>query len=314
RHSYRWTGPGGFTSSSRCITASVSGTYELSIVNTLTGYTRECSQVLTVGSGGSSRCLIDGPDVVTPGANVQLYAPVSSDAIYRWEGPNNFRSSSRCLVTAVPGMYYLTVRSRTTGEEEQCSRELESAETGTAGCTISGPNSVPAGGTAEVCAQLYSNSSYSWTGPGSFRAAQQCIRVSVPGVYRVSIRNRSTGGLRECSFTLDAGDDVDNADDLASDNCPRTLAFWQQQCRRAANTRNFNPNDFTLADLRAIARRIDESSTHFNWSDDANGLCSALNPASPLTNRKQVIRQYAALLANVAAGELEIATRNGQTV
>lgn len=315
RHSYRWSGPGGFTANTRCITASSSGTYQLSIINDMTGYARECSHILTVGSTGSARCAIDGPDVVAQGSSAQLCAPASSDAIYRWDGPNNFRSTSRCIVTSTAGTYYLTVRSRSTGVDEQCSHRLDAVDTGVEGCTISGPNSIGSGNTAELCAQSYTNSTYSWIGPGSFRSSLRCIRVNVPGVYRISIRNRTTGALRECSFTLDADDEGDDdADAPASDNCPRTLAFWQQQCRRATNGGPFNPKDFDLAELRAIARRVDELSTHFNWTDDATGLCTALNPARPLTNRKQVIRHYAALMANVAAGELGFTTRNGDAV
>ena len=242
RHSYRWSGPGGFTASTPCVTASRPGTYYLSIVNDLTGYSRECSHTLTIGGTGSAGgCAIAGPDVVGQGSNVRLCAPASSDAIYRWDGPNNFTAASRCVVAHIAGTYYLTVRSRSTGAEEQCSHQLDAEGSGNA-------------------------------------------------------------------------DGTDDADLVASDNCPRALAFWQQQCRRAADGRQLNPNDFSIEDLRAIARRVDELSRYFNWPDDVTGLCAALNPPRPLTNRKQAIRQFAALMANVAAGELEITTRSGDAV
>jgi hypothetical protein len=314
RHSYHWTGPGGFTASTPCVTASLSGIYHVSIVNDLTGYARECSHTLTVGTSGA-RCAIDGPDVIGRGSNVQLCAPASSDANYRWDGPNNFVAASRCVVVDVAGTYYLTIRSRSTGVEEQCSHRLAAVETGTEGCTISGPSSIGSGNTAELCSESYSNSIYTWTGPGNFRSSLRCIRVTVPGVYRLSIRNQVTRFVRECSYTLDDGyGETDDGDVVTSDNCPRALPFWQQQCRRAANGRRLNPNDFVLADLQAIARRVDELSTYFNWPDDVTGLCAALNPVNPLTNRKQAIRHFAALLANVAAGELDIRTRNGDAV
>ena len=315
RHSYRWTGPAGFAASTPCVSVSRSGTYQLTIINDLTGYTRECSHTLLVGGMGSAHCAIDGPDLIGAGSNVQLCAPASSDAIYRWDGPNNFASASRCVVVSLAGNYYLTVRSRSTGAEEQCSHRLDEVETGTGGCTISGPASIESGNSAELCSQIYSNSTYSWTGPGGFRSSLRCARVTVPGIYRLSIRNASTGVARECSFTLEEGyGGTDDGDLVSSDNCPRALPFWQQQCRLTANGRRINPNDFAIGDLQAIARRADELSTYFNWTDDLTGFCAALSPARPLTNRKQATRQFAALLANVAAGELSITTRSGDDV
>jgi len=59
---------------------------------------------------------------------------------------------------------------------------------------------------------------------------------------------------------------------------------------------------------------VDAKSSYFNWSNDADGLYAALNPTSPQTRRKQVIRQYAALLANVASGEVGISTADGNSI
>jgi hypothetical protein len=317
RHSYSWTGPAGFTGSTPCVTVSRSGTYTLSIVNDVTGYTRECSHTITVGGTESPVCTIDGPDVIARGGTAQLCAPVSSDALYRWSGPAGFSSSSHCVAVRTAGTYYLTLRSRSTGAEDQCSRTLDAVDATTEGCAISGPASLASGTPADLCSQSFGNSSYSWTGPGSFRSSVRCIRVTVPGVYRVAIRDLSTGSVRTCSFTLGdvngVNDGADDADLVASDNCPRALAFWQQQCRRAADGRRLT-SDFVADDLLSIARRVDELSAYFNWSDDVAGFCAALNPVRPLTNRKQAIRHYAALLANVAAGELGITARNGDAV
>ncbi|MEO5618786.1 MAG: hypothetical protein ABIS67_13545 [Candidatus Eisenbacteria bacterium] len=327
-YTYEWQGQGLTTSSaSRCVTVGgrIAGSYDYQLIVRRFGVELErCNHTVTVGGGGgygSPACAIDGPTVVRQGMNVQLCAPSSSDAIYRWDGPNDFTATSRCVVVHVPGTYYLTVRSRSTGAEDQCSHRLSSAETGNEGCTISGPASIVRGNTVELCSQSFTNSTYSWTGPGAMRSSQRCIRVTAPGVYRLAIRSLSSGVVRECSFTLDdAGgggyndDDPDDGDMETSDNCPRAVPFWQQQCRRTASGRPINPNDFDLEDLRVIARRIDERSTYFNWTDDVNGLCAALNPAAPLTHRKQAIRHLVALEANVAAGELGVTTRGGDGI
>ena len=57
------------------------------------------------------------------------------------------------------------------------------------------------------------------------------------------------------------------------------------------------------AEVNAIAAAIDARSGYFNWTNDVTGLRQALNPARPMTKRKRLVRQYAALLANVSAGE-----------
>jgi hypothetical protein len=316
---YEWDGEGlASSTTARCVTVNGrrAGTYEYQlIVRRGSTEVARCSHTVTVGGTGGARCEINGPDRVTRGATVQLCAPASSDAIYRWDGPDNFTATSRCVAVELAGIYYLTVRSRSTGAEEQCSHRLDEVETGAGSCMISGPASIGSGDTVELCSQSYSNSTYSWTGPGNFRSSLRCIRVTVPGIYRLSIRNASTGLLRACSFTLDDGyGDTDDADAVTSDNCPRALPFWQQQCRRTADGRRLNPRDLSVEDLQAIARRVDELSTYFNWTDDLAGLCAALSPGRPLTNRKQATRHFAALLANVAAGELSTTTQSGDAV
>jgi hypothetical protein len=322
-YSYEWQGQGLATSPmSRCVSVSGrnAGTYEYQLLVRRFGIEYErCSHVITVGSGdyGQPTCAIEGPEVIQPGTSARLCAPAATDAFYRWDGPGSFASTSRCVEVSATGTYYLTVRSRTSGEEQQCSQQLISTQAGGQGCTISGPASLVRGSTAELCSQMYSNSSSSWTGPNGYRSTARCIRVTVPGVYRVGIRNLTSGAVRECSFTLDDGGDFDEPDDgdvVTTDNCPRAVPFWQQQVRRTTNGRGVNPNDFILADLQVIARRIDDRSTYFNWSNDVAGLMAALNPPAPLTLRKQANRNLVVMAANVAAGELGITTRRGEAI
>ena len=58
---YSWRGPGGFTSSSRCISTSRVGSYTLVIRNRSTGYTESCSQALYQGTDEGD----DGDQVVS---------------------------------------------------------------------------------------------------------------------------------------------------------------------------------------------------------------------------------------------------------
>jgi len=88
---------------------------------------------------------------------------------------------------------------------------------------------------------------------------------------------------------------------VINDNCPRPLSFWLDVFDDARGS-----GDLSAADLRAIARWVDDHSNYFNWGDDLQGMRQALMPGSPMTRSKQVARQYAAFLANVAAGELGV--------
>jgi hypothetical protein len=64
-----------------------------------------------------------------------------------------------------------------------------------------------------------------------------------------------------------------------------------------------------------ITECIDDMSTFFSWADDRASFCALLDTGGPDWNqRKQAKRQYAALLANVCVGDLEILANNGDTV
>jgi hypothetical protein len=96
----------------------------------------------------------------------------------------------------------------------------------------------------------------------------------------------------------------ENPDEVVYDNCPRPLQFWRDVFDDASGS-----GDLSAADLRAIARWIDDHSAYFNWGDDLQGMRQVLRPGFPMTRGKQLTRQYAALLANVAAGELGVTPR-----
>jgi hypothetical protein len=85
--SYRWTGPKGFISSSRCINADDPGTYTLTMRNNSTGYRRTCSQVLTTsygnGSSSNNQCGITGPTTIDTGSSATLCGPPLHQRVQR---------------------------------------------------------------------------------------------------------------------------------------------------------------------------------------------------------------------------------------
>jgi hypothetical protein len=319
-YTFEWHGPG-LTGNvtSRCATAGglSAGTYEFLLIRSRDGVEVDrCVHVVNVGgrSGGTSSCRVSGPGSIQSGSTATLCAPNDGIHSYSWKGPNGFTATTACITVSAEGTYFLTSRNPFTGSSRTCTHRLDvvggGPDTG-ADCAISGPEVVASGGTARLCATSRSNTTYRWTGPGGFTATSRCITVSAPGTYTVTLRNLSTGRLDQCARDLrseydDTDPDAEDPDAVYRDNCPRDLQFWRSAVR-LRTTGATGTALFRTTDLQALAREIDRRSTYFNWSNDLEGLRAALNPAAPLTRRKQIARQYAALLANVTAGELGIA-------
>ncbi len=97
-----------------------------------------------------------------------------------------------------------------------------------------------------------------------------------------------------------------------SNNCPRTVGYWAAQCAQKGN----GSTKVTLAQLTAIASKVDDLSSFFNWSagtDEAN-FCRVISPPKPMTLLKQTERQFAGMLANVSISALGIKPSQGGLV
>jgi hypothetical protein len=312
-HSYTWTGPNGMTSSAACINVSEEGVYNLTSRNRLTNSVRTCSHRLTVagyGGGTTGPCDISGPTTIPVGSSVQLCAPSLSNTTYRWTGPNGFVSSGRCITADEGGTYWVTLRNNTTGRTTRCSQVLTEVSGNSGNCDISGPTTITAGTTVQICAPNYASTTFRWTGPDGFVSSSRCIGVNDGGTYYLTMTNRNTGRITRCSqvMTVVGQGGEDDPDGTVYENCPRGFQFWRNVANQAGN------RDLNRSELSRLAAAIDARSSYFNWSNDVTGLRQALSPASPLTRRKQVIRQYAALLANVSAAQMGLNEADGTSI
>jgi len=328
-HNYSWSGPNGFVSNAGCVTVSDPGTYTLNSRNRLTGSSRNCSHVVTVsgysngGSGSTGDCDILGSTMIANGGSVSLCGTSYANTAYRWVGPNNFVSSSRCINADYPGTYTLTMRNVSTGYQRTCSQELTSSydngnsSGSTNRCGITGPTTINVGTSASLCGPSYSNTGYRWTGPNGFVSTSRCINASNAGTYYLTMRNTNSGQTTRCDTYLAVADNGygngnDNPDQpIEGANCPRDIQFWREV---AAQSRARNGSELSRSEYQRLAQEIDARSSYFNWSNDAEGFYAALNPSAPQTRRKQVIRQYAALLANVAAADQGITASDGNNI
>ena len=318
---YEWYGPG-ITANQRgrCVTVAgrSRGTYEYLLVVSVNGQEVDrCRSVVNVGgaTGGVESCTINGPTTLESGGTAQLCATGAVLHSYSWEGPNGFSANTSCVTVSDPGTYILTTRNPITGSMRQCTHRIDyvgsSGTSGTSECAISGPDVIPFGQSVQLCGPARSNVSYQWRGPNGFLSSSRCIQTTRVGSYTLVIRNRSNGYTESCTQTLyqdNSGDDQgDDADNVVSGNCPRAVPFWRRQCASGARS-------FSTGEMRALAQRIDQESDYFNWGDDLSGFCQTISPTGPLTQRKRAAREYAALLANVLAGEYVSATSDGVQV
>jgi hypothetical protein len=180
---YAWTGPGGFTANTQCITVSVAGQYNVTITDN-NGCVSTCSRTLTVNP--APVCAITGNNEICQGRTTQFCAPAGM-ASYAWTGPGGFTASTQCITIGVAGQYNVTITDAN-GCVSNCSRTL--TVTPPPVCGITGDNRICHGETTHLCA-TEGMFAYRWTGPGGFTARTQCIDVSLPGQYCVAILDKN---------------------------------------------------------------------------------------------------------------------------
>jgi hypothetical protein len=77
-YDYEWTGPGGFTAQTQCITVTVPGTYALRLFDFLNGlWVPPCSHDVA-GGGDPAPCSIAGPNRACTGETVTLCGPAGA--------------------------------------------------------------------------------------------------------------------------------------------------------------------------------------------------------------------------------------------
>jgi hypothetical protein len=103
---YSWTGPGGFTSTDRCVQVCVAGEYTV-VVEGIGGCTSRCSETLIVHDNPT--CSITGDEIICDDETSDFCGPAGF-AEYAWTGPGGFTASTRCTGSInTGGTYELTV-------------------------------------------------------------------------------------------------------------------------------------------------------------------------------------------------------------
>ncbi len=206
--SYAWSGPGNASSqNSRCIIATISGTYTV-VITGVNGTTATCSTSV----GGSNTppelsCSNDGPlTCLKDSVNLTANSCTGTGITYSWTGPGGFTSTSQCPDNAVvAGDYIVTATQTSNGCFARCTTTV--AQTNTPpelSCSNDGPLSC-----LKDSVNLTANSctgtgiTYSWTGPGGFTSTSQCPNNAVvAGDYIVTATQTSNGCFARCTTTV----------------------------------------------------------------------------------------------------------------
>lgn len=285
-------------------------------------------------SRAQSDCTIDGPTRVAANQPFTLCVSDRSRGMsYAWSGPGvNARSACIDVPGQPPGDYQYQLSAWMNGvEQERCIHTVHvgtwqdrygneqdrwqdrggwqnggnEATTSDNPCGIEGPQWIGRGQTARLCAGMMGGQTYRWTAPNGQTAMSRCIRVSMPGTYYLTTRDPNTGAIRRCTYVVrERGGWGEDPESEMTVNCPREMNWWREQMPNTFGS--LARRDVPLATLREIARRVDQRSRYFNWNDDLTGLRTALSPMRPMTYRKNLAREFATLLANVAAGDMNL--------
>ncbi len=252
--------------------------------------------LLLAAGDARAQCLITGASSLCDGP-IQLCGP---SGLYEWvwTDPAGNQSYDQCLTASTPGVYSLELFD-IYGGSSACSVTLQAPEPPP--CAITGPATACEGSTVELCGPQ-GEFGYAWSGPNGFTSSAACIQVSVGGTYALAVRSLAdncAASTCEHAVTFEACSRLEN--------CPRPAWFWMRQCLAA------EPSGLRLdpAQLAAIAARVDAAARIFDWQDASAGFCATLHPR-PATLRARAKRQFAAVHANVCAGELGMASVGSQ--
>lgn len=170
-------------------------------------------------------------------------------------------------------------------------------------CLITGDPDVCEGEFAELCGPDGAQS-YLWAGPYGFTADTPCIQVDVAGLYELTVVNADQS-TSSCSVVVTL-----HACDFDVSNCPRGPGFWKAQCDQKGN----GSTKFTASQMDEITACVDEASSFFAWANDFGEFCAVVDPPRPMDIRKQTLRMYAVMLANICAGRLGTTADDGHAV
>lgn len=195
---YSWTGPNGFTSTSRTptisnVTLAESGTYSVTI--TVGGCTSAAGTDVVSIITAPATPTASSNTPICEGSTLTLNTPFVSSATYSWTGPNGFTSTLRNpsitgATTAASGTYSVTITIGSCTSPAGTTTVVVNALPATPVITSNSP--VCASSTLNLGTSAVSGATYSWIGPNGFTSSLQnptvsSVTTAAAGVYSLTI-------------------------------------------------------------------------------------------------------------------------------
>jgi len=201
---YAWTGPDGFTSSSRVTAVTAAGVYMLTVTDTsgcaasstvtITQDTVKPAGVATISDPANGLLTCSNTNVVLIGSSS------TSGVTYSWTGPDGYTATGASTTVTAAGNYTVTVTNPNNG----CNTSVTAAAV-TQNITI--PQAVSASVSDKLTCRTSSvtltggsttpDVTYAWVGPDGFMSTSRVTPVTVGGVYTLTATDPSNG----CSFS-----------------------------------------------------------------------------------------------------------------
>jgi photosystem II stability/assembly factor-like uncharacterized protein len=176
---WKWSGPGSFTSSQQNPVVNIAGTYTLQVTSPA-GCTNTATASV-VDNTGKPDINATGGDISCQQPTVTLHGSSTTPGVsYAWTGPNNTQFMQQNPTVDKPGNYTLVVTNPATGCSS--SKTVEVTQTGIPTPAISGTTTFCAGDDSKLTASA-GFQAYFW----STGQSTEAITVSAAGMYTVTV-------------------------------------------------------------------------------------------------------------------------------
>lgn len=275
---YSWTGPLGYTSSTRVntlgpATLGMAGVYTVTVTKTATGCSRTTSTTVTITPGPTSSAASNAP--LCEGDTLSLTTPTAAGATYSWTGPGGFTSSLQNpfvngVTAASTGTYTVTVTAGSCFTSSSVPVTVSSMPT----ANPSSNSPLCEGDSLLLTTGTVAGATYTWSGPGGFTATTDSptLAGATPtnsGVYTVVV---AIGG---CSDTSSTSVNID-AMPIANAGTDVSICEGQPTNLNATGGTTYSWTPSTGLSSATISNPIATPTITTTYTVNvANGICSA---------------------------------------
>ncbi len=199
-YQYRWST--GATTAGIAVSPATTTTYSVTVTDVGASCSSSCDITVQVGNPTCSITTSTGSDTICLGSSIQLTSnPVggSGNYSYLWSNLESTRTTSP-LSPTVRTEYLVMITDLDWGCTFSCSKWIEVVNPM---CTVTGPDTICRGATADLTAQVSGGSgsyTYQWSSGGS--SATEPVSPSSTTSYDVTITEVSTGCIFTCSHAV----------------------------------------------------------------------------------------------------------------